>query len=303
MGTVAIGVFFADLKGFPFGHYVAEGRNLGRIRITHGGVCRNVAEDLVHVGQPVTFLSLCDRSAISKDMLEHLTNEGVDTRHVTMVEENGVGMWLVILNEKGDLAGSISQMPDVAALERAFNEKGEALIRQADNVVLEIDLNANIAERTLALAEKYHKPVYAIVGNMSVILAHPEFLQKLDCFVCNEVEAGRLFGTEDVLMLPEEILELLPSAMEKRGIPAMVVTVGKEGAVFCDRRTGEKGHCPACPATLVDSTGAGDAFLSGFVAARSRNYGIRQAVSAASRLAAAAIGCEESVAPRTEIFE
>ena len=38
--------------------------------------------------------------------------------------------------------------------------------------------------------------VLAIVGNMSVILAHPEFLRRTDCFICNEVECGKIFKTD-----------------------------------------------------------------------------------------------------------
>ena len=302
MGTVAIGVFFADLKGFPFGKYVAEGRNLGRIRITHGGVCRNVAEDLIHVGEPVHFVSLCDESAVGKDMLAHLKDEGVDTRYVVQVEDNGVGMWLVILDEKGNLAGSISQMPDTAPLEELIREKGEEIVWCADNIVLEIDLSAAIAARVLELAKKYGKKVYTIVGNMSVILQHPEYLQELDCFVCNDVEAGRLFDVSDVRMDAEQLLAYLPDAMNKQGIQAMVVTLGADGAVYYDSRTGEKGHCPTVATKLVDASGAGDAFLAGFVAARSRGCGMRQAVQAASRLAAAALAREESVAPRMDLF-
>ena len=302
MGTVAIGVFFADLKGFPFGKYVAEGRNLGRIRITHGGVCRNVAEDLIHVGEPVRFVSLCDEGAVGKDMLAHLKDEGVDTRYVVQVEDNGVGMWLVILDEKGNLAGSISQMPDTAPLEALIREKGDEIVQSADNIVLEIDLSAAIAARVLELAKQYGKKVYTIVGNMSVILQHPEYLQELDCFVCNDVEAGRLFDVSDVRMDGEQLLAYLPDAMKKQGIQAMVVTLGADGAVYYDSRTGESGHCPTAATKLVDTSGAGDAFLAGFVAARSRGCGMRQAVQAASRLAAAALAREESVAPKMDLF-
>lgn len=45
-GTVVMGVIFVDIKGFPFGEYHATGTNLGSIRFVHGGVARNVAEDM-----------------------------------------------------------------------------------------------------------------------------------------------------------------------------------------------------------------------------------------------------------------
>ena len=53
-GTVVMGVIFVDIKGFPFGEYHATGTNLGSIRFVHGGVARNVAEDMARIGSPVT---------------------------------------------------------------------------------------------------------------------------------------------------------------------------------------------------------------------------------------------------------
>ena len=48
----------------------------------------------------------------------------------------------------------------------------------------------------------------------------------------------------------------------------VVVTLGAEGALWSDGRTVE--HVPAAPAVAVDTTGAGDAFAAGFLAARPR---------------------------------
>ena len=53
---------------------------------------------------------------------------------------------------------------------------------------------------------------------------------------------------------------------------------------------------PAIPTTLVDSTGAGDAFLSGVVMGLSRGLALSRAVEAGTALASATIQTEESCA-------
>ena len=63
-GTVVMGVIFVDIKGFPFGEYHATGTNLGSIRFVHGGVARNVAEDMARIGSPVTFVTLGDTTPV-----------------------------------------------------------------------------------------------------------------------------------------------------------------------------------------------------------------------------------------------
>ena len=63
MGIVVIGAVFVDIKGFPEDIYVPEGRNAGRIEYIHGGVTRNVVEDIANVELRPTYVSIVDTSA------------------------------------------------------------------------------------------------------------------------------------------------------------------------------------------------------------------------------------------------
>ena len=49
MGIVVIGAVFVDIKGYPLSTYIPGGRNAGRMEQVHGGVSRNVAEDIANV--------------------------------------------------------------------------------------------------------------------------------------------------------------------------------------------------------------------------------------------------------------
>ena len=48
MGIVVIGAVFVDIKGYPESSYIPAGRNVGRVEQIHGGVGRNVAEDVAN---------------------------------------------------------------------------------------------------------------------------------------------------------------------------------------------------------------------------------------------------------------
>lgn len=301
--TVVVGVSFVDIKGFPNLAYNPKGRNLGSVKVVHGGVSRNVVEDFANLGMPVTFASMLEDSAFGRDVARRLENAGADIRHVMTVPDNGLGMWLVVLDESGNLAGSISKMPDTSLLEDYIARNGEAIVNGAENIVLEIDLSEKIAANVFDLAERYHKKVYAIVGNMSVILAHPEFLQRTDCFICNEIEAGRLFDSMAVPEFsPEQMLEYLPVAAKTAGIPSMVVTMGSHGAVYFDGTSDTAGICPPYPANVVDTSGAGDAFFSGTVMGLTRGLKLEEAVRYGAKLASITIGTEENSCPVMEDF-
>lgn len=49
MSIVVMGSAFMDVKGFPLDEYIPTGRNAGRVEYVHGGVGRNVAEDIANV--------------------------------------------------------------------------------------------------------------------------------------------------------------------------------------------------------------------------------------------------------------
>ena len=282
---LVIGSIFVDVKGFARDRYMPEERNVGDVQVVAGGVCRNVAENLNRLNVPVRFVSMVDDNAIGREVRDGLAAQGVDTRHV-IAAEKGMGMWLAILNEKGDLAGSISRQPEFGALEDYLRQRGDEIMADTDGVVLDVDMNAGISGLVLDLAKRYDKPVYSIVGNMDVVLQHPEYLHDVACFICNEMEAGRLFRADLAHIPPEHMLEVLRRGSAVAGIPAMVITMGPQGSVYVDNATGEFGYCPPLPVDVVDTTGAGDAFFSAAVAALMRGEPLSQAVLAGTHLAA-----------------
>ena len=292
---LVIGAVFVDVKGFARDRYAPEERNVGDVQLAAGGVCRNVAEDMTLLGVPVRFASMVDDNGMGREVKDQLSAMGVDTTHV-IAAPNGMGMWLAILDENGDLAGSISRQPDFTALEAYLRANGDAIMAQADAVVLEFDMSAEITGLAMALAKAHGKPVYSIVGNMGVILKHTDYLERVACFICNEMEAGRLFREDLTAFGPDDMLEALKRGSAVAGISAMVVTMGPKGAVYVDNRTGEFGFCPPLSVEVVDTTGAGDAFFSAAVAALMTGAPLSQAVREGTRLAAKTLGVARSCA-------
>ena len=208
-----------------------------------------------------------------------------------------MGMWLAILDEKGDLAGSISRQPDFSPLEKYLADRADELLAGGDDVVIEFDMNPEIAAIVLAAARRHGNRVYSIVGNMGVILKHPEYLREVSCFICNENEAGRLFGMDLSAHMPEEMLPVLIEHSRAAGISSMVITMGALGSVYVDHSCADSGFCPADRADMVDSSGAGDAFFTGAVAAISRGMALSRAVRTGTRLAALTLQVAESCCP------
>ena len=296
MGIVVIGDVFIDVKGYSTAPFIPGGRNAGVIQQIHGGVGRNVVEDIANIELKPAFVSLVDDDAMGEEVIRKLERHKVDTRFMRKVP-NGMGTWLAVFDQDGDVVASISKRPDHRPIEQILDEHGDEIFQEADSVVIEIDIDKEIVKKTFHYAEKYGKKVYALVSNMTIAMERRDFLRKTACFVCNQQEAGILFSEDYDDKTPEEMQRLLAARIRSAQIPRMVVTMGAQGAVYATN-DGEEGWCPAKKVDVKDTTGAGDAFFAGVTIGLTYGKTMAEACEIGTRLAASVICTSENVCPR-----
>ncbi len=296
MGIVVIGAVFVDIKGYPEDTFIPTGRNKGRVEQIHGGVARNVAEDVANCELRPTLVSLVDDTSAGEDVLRKLRNHKVNTDYIRATKD-GMGTWLAVFDNDGDVAASISKRPNLMPIADILDEQGDEIIGACDSIIIEIDVDKDIIKRTFKLAQKYNKRVYAVVANMSIAMERRDFLQNVECFVCNRQEAGLLFFDNYSEKTPEEMVELISEKAKAAKIKSMIVTMGGDGAVYANI-DGEKGFCPARKVEVKDTTGAGDSFCAGAAIGLTYGKSMREACEIGSMLAASVIVTTESVCPR-----
>ena len=296
MGILVIGATFVDIKGFPFDNYLPTGRNAGRVEYVHGGVARNVVEDIANVELRPTFLSIVDDTPMGEAVVQKLNNHKVNTDYV-LTRPDGMGTWLAVFDNNGDVAGSISKRPNMYPIAELLEEKGDEIFSQVPSVVLEIGLDKEIVKGTLTLAKKHNVKTFALVANMSIAAERRDLLQQFDCVICNQQEAGILFLDDYDDKTPEEMRDILAERIVAANIPSMVVTMGGDGAVYANLE-GEKGVCPARKVQVKDTTGAGDSFCAGVAIGMTYGKTMAEAVEIGTTLAASVITSSENVCPR-----
>ena len=296
MGILVIGATFVDIKGFPFDNYLPTGRNAGKVEYVHGGVARNVVEDIANVELRPTFLSIVDDTPMGDAVIKKLNNHKVNTDYV-LTRPDGMGTWLAVFDNNGDVAGSISKRPNMYPIAELLEEKGDEIFSQVPSVVLEVGLDKEIIKGTLSLAKKHNVKTFALVANMSIAAERRDLLQQFDCVICNQQEAGILFLDDYEDKSPEEMREILAERIVAANIPSMVVTMGGEGAVYANLQ-GETGVCPARKVQVKDTTGAGDSFCAGVAIGMTYGKTMAEAVEIGTTLAASVITSSENVCPR-----
>ena len=190
-GIIVVGATFVDIKGFPHDLYVPTGRNVGHIEYIHGGVARNVAEDIANAELRPTFLSIVDNSALGLDVVQKLKNHKVNTDYI-LAKPDGMGTWLAVFDNNGDVAGSISKRPNMLHLTDLLVQKGDEIVSTCDAIVVEIDIDKEVIKRCFDLAKKHNKKIFALVSNMSIAIHRRDFIKELDCFICKCVRSRNL---------------------------------------------------------------------------------------------------------------
>ena len=287
MGIVVIGATFVDIKGFPNDTYLPTGRNVGRIEYIHGGVARNLVEDIANVELRPTFISIVDTTPLGTDVLQKLINHKVNVDYVQRIPD-GMGTWLAVFDNNGDVAGSISKRPNMLPVLKLLEDRGDEIFSQADSAVIEVDIDKDIVKTVLDLCEKHGKKVFGLVSNMSIAAKRRDLLRRYTCFICNQQEAGQLFLDDYSQKTPEEMRDILADRLPKAEIPSMVVTMGGQGAVYADLQ-GNKGICPARKVQVQDTTGAGDAFCAGVLCGAEHGEKLEDAIILGIASAAASL--------------
>ena len=108
------------------------------------------------------FLSIVDDSALGEDVIRKLQRHKVNTEYVQKIPE-GMGTWLAVFDNDGDLAGSISQRPNLMPILDLINEKGDEIFKGCDSIVLEADIDPEIIKNCFRLFKKNITKKYLVL--------------------------------------------------------------------------------------------------------------------------------------------
>ena len=128
-----------------------------------------------------------------------------------------------------------------------------------------------------------------------------DVLGAIDIIVLNESEAASITGgavnsRTDALVAAR--------ALVARGARAALITLGGDGAVYCDASAAL--HCPAVAVQAVDTTAAGDAYIGALAAALAKGRSVKDGLglaSAAAGLAVTRLGAQPSLGSRDEVAD
>jgi ribokinase len=263
----------------------------------NGGKGANQAAAAALLGANVAFLGRVGDDGFGEPLLEALAEKGVDTSLIGAAPGSSTGTAVITVTPDGENAITVAPGANRRLTLEDVDDAAEA-IGGARVLVAQMEVSPEVVMRAVAVAARHG--TRALVNLAPPFEVQRELLEQLDHLVINEHEAafllgGRVEGIDGALAATSELLALGPKSV--------VVTVGKDGAVFSDGESTE--HLPAPRVDVVDTTGAGDAFVGALAASLARDDSLRDAVAYAVRAGAASVTKEgaQGALPTPDVIE
>lgn len=256
------GIFVADLnlrsKKIP----VPGETLMGTFYPGPGGKGSNQAIATKRAGGDVSFIAKIGVDHYGNMALDRYQTEGIETNLIIKDKDNPTGVAAILLEDDTG-ANAIVVCPG-AASEFTVDEivKYEDQIKDASYFMTQLETPLDTTFKAIEIAHKHQTPV---ILNPAPAAELPKYIYPMcDYFTPNEVEASTLAG------IPVENIEDAEKAagiFKAWGVKNVIITFGDKGVFIKNDHISE--HIPALKLDdpVVDTTGAGDAFNGGFVAA------------------------------------
>jgi ribokinase len=265
---------------------------------THnGGKGANQAAAAALLGASVVFLGRVGDDGFGGPLVRALEEKGVDTGLIEEAADASTGTAFITVTGDGENAITVAPGANRRLMPEDVDAAREA-IGDAAVLVAQMEIPRETVARVAEVTRE--------VGTRMVLNLAPTFevpravLEGLNPLVVNEHEAAFLLG--------EKVVGVEGAFAAARGLLSIgprsaVVTVGAQGAVFAEGETAE--HVPAPKADVVDTTGAGDAFVGALVFRLARGDALEKAVVYAVRAGAAAVTKEgaQGALPTPDVLE
>ncbi len=282
--VVVVGGVNMDIGGISHAQLVSADSNPGRVRISLGGVGRNIAHNMALMGLDVRMVTVLGGDFYAQKIVSTCGEMGIDISRSLRVADAITSTYLFISGPDGDMKLAISDMDIYSHLTPAFLASKLSLFNNAKLLVVDTNIPA---ESIAWLVEHVEVPVFADPVSTAKAEKLRPVLGKLHTIKPNRIEAELLSG---VSITDERSLRRAANVLLKTGLQQVFISLGAGGVFAANQDRGL--HLPSIPGPMVNATGCGDAFMAALAWAYMEGMDLEQ--SAYAGLAASSIALEGS---------
>lgn len=255
--VVVIGAASLDIKGQLVRDFMPGTSNAASIRISAGGVARNISENLVRLGMRSALIAVVCGDDFGQAIIQQTEAAGVDISGVMISCDQPSASYIAIIGPNAELLAGLDDSSAARLITPAWIDRYADRIRQAPMVLIDANVSRATADHVLNICEDAGVPVAFESVAYGLATRFHERVGRFSLITPNMLEAEALSG------LP---VTDVPSAIKAAqhlvglGTSIVVITLASEGAVYAT--VDEVGHVPAMPTDVLDPTGAGEALAA-----------------------------------------
>jgi len=288
--VLVFGVSIYDIFGFTDDNYRTHDSNPGRVRVSYGGVCRNIAENMARIGLNTKFISILGNDEKGNAILKHATQIPLDMSETIIIEGGSTPTYMAVIDQHGEMVSAIVDMKITDKLTTELVDTKAEIIKEAEYTVVDCD-NPNIVEH---IVERYGTDTKLILDPVSAAKVEKvkHLIGKFHTIKPNRHEAEVLCGfpiknTDDVRKAGKYFRD--------KGIQNVIISLDSEGMYYNNGI--EEGILNAGHVSVVNVTGAGDSCVAGIAYGYMNGLSVKDTIKYAIAMSSITISHEETIHP------
>lgn len=287
--VVVFGAANVDIGGFPDRALTAGDSNPGRVRLSMGGVGRNIACNAAALGLDVELVTALGGDTHGALLKEDCARFGVGLDCALTFPDEATSTYLFISDPRGDMVLAINDMAVQDRLRPEALEPALPLLEHCDVVAMD----ANLPEETIQyIARHTQAPLVADPVSAAKALRMKAALPFIDRLKPNRLEAEALTG---IVIRSKDHALTAAEALVNQGVRQVYLTLSGNGLCYADRNGARFVNGGA--SDIVNATGAGDAFSAALIWSAALGLSIEESARAGLAAGAIAVASRETVDP------
>ncbi|MBR4291264.1 MAG: winged helix-turn-helix transcriptional regulator [Oscillospiraceae bacterium] len=287
--VVVVGGVNVDIGGKSFSKLVSADSNPGIVKLSLGGVGRNIAHNLSLLGTDVRLLTAFGDDVHGQRVTASCGELGIDVSHACRAAGGTTSTYLYLTDTNGEMVLAVSDMEICKKITPAYLASNLGLLQNAQLVIAD----CNIPQESLIyLAENCTSPLFCDPVSTAKADKLRPILHKIHTLKPNRLEAELLSGVKietdaDMAKAADKLLEL--------GVRRLFISLGADGmyAAMDDQRL----LLSNLPGQMVNTTGCGDAVMAAIGWAYLEGMNLEETALAGLAAGSIAMESEETINP------
>ncbi len=256
--VTVIGGANVDIQGFSLDKLKLNDSNPGKVKVSAGGVGRNIAENLSRLGIRTKLISAFGDDLYGEKISDECRAAGIDIDNCLILKNISSSTYLSVLDENGDMKVAISDMNIIDFLNIDFIKTKAHIIENSSAIIIDTNLSQEVIEYLL---NNYKNKTF-FIDTVSTTKARKvkDLIGYFHTIKPNIYETEELTG---IKIVENKDIEAATEILLNKGVKRVFITLGERGVLYRDKLTKKFVKPPTVK--VLNATGAGDAFMAGLV--------------------------------------